>query len=1764
MGDNNNGFEIAIIGLSLNFPGANNVDEFWDLLKNGREGITFLSKEEMLEMGINPDSEENKNFVGAGAFIENKEFFDSAFFRYTPDEARAMDPQIRLFHECVWHALEDGGIVPDNEDLLIGLFSGSANSFNWQVNNKLEKFSLDDFTANTLGQNNSISSLIAYKLNLKGPVEYIHTACSTSLVAVHRACQSLNAGECDVAVAGATSMNTTSAKGYSYKEGGFLSPDGKCRSFDRDANGTIGGEGCGAIVLKRLEDAILDKDNIYAIIKGSSINNDGSRKVGYVAPSVKGQLDVIRMALNVAEVEPTSITYIETHGTATKLGDSVEVEALKLAYPSSKIKNYGIGSVKSNIGHLDTAAGIAGLIKVVLALKNKQIPPSLNYNSSNPDIDYIDSPFYVNTELKRWERNGENPLRAGLSGFGIGGTNAHLILEEAAETNEKSVTKRNYKPILFSAKSKKSLSDLVSNTIQVSVDKPQTSIEDMSYSLMMGRSHLEYREGFIVNSLNELEDIHLSRDVIASEKRPIIFTFPGQGCQFVNMGIELYNSLEEFRYYVDLGLGIYKKIHHVDLKPFLFNTNVVDGVKSEIDNTVYTQPIVFIFEYSLAKSLIEWGIEPDYMIGHSLGEYAAGCISGVFSFEDGIKIVSKRAELMNQVERGSMVSVVDIDENEVRAICNEGITIAAINSSTQTVVAGNNDSIEEFIETLIEKKIIHKKLNISHAFHSDMVIPILIEFEKSFNNITLNPPKIPFISSIHGNFVGNEEATSPSYWKEHINKCVRFKDGVNTLMNTTDKALFIETGPGRVLSELINIAIVNRKSYSCINMIKNPMELGSEEKYFWKSMCKIWKRGGNLKWSKYYQNDSLRKISLPHYPFERKEYPHIANPYAKIGELISNSKWSKAVGIDDWFISPSWKQSQLLKNTIGIPKSRTIVLFINKDNALHEKLFQKIYRENHKVVRVYLSSKYTFEGENKYHISSNKFDYSKLFADFKKRNIVPDHLIYLWTGDKETCNINSSEFYADFRTEYYNILNIARFISHNNLNNDIKLSIITNELFEINGAENLFPLKSAVMGALKVIPLEYQNIKCHNIDISDATSNDNYDLLISQIYAEVFSESEDIVIAFRNSIRWKQTFERIKLGSVDKKSHKFKENGVYLITGGFGGMGLTFAKYLATEFKAKLILLGRTFIPEREQWDDWLRKHDEENSSVKRIVEIMELEKAGAQVIALGLDIADYDKMKDLKKEVDEKFGKVDGIIHTAGVIDYGGIIQNRDDKDDVTVLNPKIMGTLILDELFVSQELDFFVLCSSIGNIYYSIKFGQVAYNTGNEFLDFFAYYKRKQGIPCVSINWGDWSQVGMGLVAMKYKGMNESEMKKASEKWIKPENGVDVLVRVLNQDLPRVIITEFGSDYFFTWIRSNKINSPQVQELSEVKDIKEEYVADISGGSNSNLERLLQGIWIEFFGKDNISVDDDFLEIGGDSLKAMTLSGLVSKKLNFKLPLFEILDRRTIKYLAAYISESKAEQNFDGRELSAKSDDSKNELSITRDQMLSESILTLCNLGVKKLFCFPPTISYGYIYSNMSKMLNDYTTYGINFKLTESPVNDLVDNILKINTNGPYNFIAYSAGGVLSVLVAKELENRGKKVDNIILIDCYWRDIKNNGGDKMKMLENLEKDGFAKNVDNAAEAFGLNYAKDEILKNAVDYLFFLNNNKQIFKLNSNLHLIKCEQYPVVDDFISWSTFTYRTYIEYEGVGSHGNMLTVGNTLNKNVEIINNILLKN
>jgi non-ribosomal peptide synthase protein (TIGR01720 family) len=1513
------GFEVAVIGMSCRVPGAGNVEQFWWNLRNGVEAISTFTDEEVLAAGVDSQVLGEPNFVRAGGVLQDIEMFDASFFGCSPREAEILDPQHRFFLECAWEALEHAGYSTAACAESVGVFAGvGLSSYLRNIYSEREFARMADAMQLVLGNDKDyLATRVSYKLNLKGPSVTVQSACSTSLLAAHLASQSLLSGACDMALAGGVTISVPQKTGYFYREGGIASPDGHTRAFDARARGCVGGSGVGVVVLKRLEDALASSDLIYAVIKGSAANNDGSQKVGFTAPSVEGQAEVIRTALDVADVAPETISYVETHGTATPLGDPVEIAALTQAFRERTQKKgfCAIGSVKTNVGHLDTAAGVTGLIKTVLALRHQELPPSLHFQTPNPQIDFANSPFYVNAELSEWRAAG-HARRAGVSSFGIGGTNVHMILEEAPPTPPTGAS-RLWQLMPLSAKTESALEAATSNLAEHLRKHPALEAADVAYTLQVGRAPLGHRRLILCGSLEEATAALESGDPESAmtnhadlTEQPVVFMFPGQGAQTVNMGSELYRTEPAFRESFDLCCELLEPRLGLDLRDVLYPPEGADDAEAagRLRQTLFAQPALFAVGYALAQLWQEWGVRPQAMIGHSIGEYLAACLAGVFTLEEALRLVATRARLMQQLPAGAMLAV-SLPESEVSPLLNgTALSLAAVNGPSLCVISGSPDAAADLSRRLDERGLDYRPLHTSHAFHSAMMEPVLEPFREHVRGLKLNPPRLRYLSNVTGTWITEDQATDPDYWVTHLRQTVRFADGLSELFREGNQ-LLLELGPGDTLSTLALRHPTRADGLLALPSLRRPRDSHSDVFQLLSALGQLWLRGVEVDWHGFHAREQRRRLPLPTYPFERKRYWIEHRPGAGDGGARQAAPLKKP-DIADWFYVPVWKQSvapNCLRPAARTPCEPRWLLFAD-ECGLGRRIARRLEGEGAEVVTVRPGAEFERAGEGEYVVNpGRREDYDALVECLERTGSVPAMIVHSWgVAPQPRPSAGAVSWEEEQESGFYSLLFLAQALGGHVLartlgtrdeKDSFHLTVVTNGLHKITGCEQLSPERAIVAGPCRVIPQEYPNFTCRSIDLaldsSEAAADPN---LVDQLLAELKTASAPQLVAYRGQARWVQAFEPVRLDGPASPPPRLRERGVYLITGGLGGVGLEVAEYLARNARARLVLLNRTSFPAGQEWEAWLSNHPEQDATSIKIRRLQALERLGAEVLTLRADVTVREELEAALMQAARRFGLINGVVHAAGLPPESSI-QRSTPEMFARVLGPKLQGTRLLAEVFKDAGLDFLLLCSSLRSLTGGA--GAAAYCAANTFLDAFAHaHHSPLGTAVTAVNWDGWLGVGMSLDAARARPGAEQ-----SGTGMSAEEGAAALHRVLWSALPQVVISvrdleavlEQERDLTALDALEQLATSRPAASAHPRPALENDYVAP-----SNQMEETLARIWQELLGVEKVGVNDNFFELGGDSVISIQIIARANQA-GLRLTPKQVFEHQTVAALAA-----------------------------------------------------------------------------------------------------------------------------------------------------------------------------------------------------------------------------------------------------------------------
>ncbi|MFP4975527.1 beta-ketoacyl synthase N-terminal-like domain-containing protein [Paenibacillus sp. CN-4] len=1124
------GLEIAVIGMSGRFPGADDLEQYWELLMKGASAVSYFQEEELISHGVPEHTVRHPRYVKAKPYIKNVYDFDAALFGYAPWEAENMDPQIRLFHECVYHALEHSGYHSDQYDGKIGMYAGAPLDIEWTGRHLSQSGSSQEvLETGIVSSKDFLSQLISYKLNLSGPSYTLYTACSTSLAAIHLACQGLLLGDCNLAVAGGVTLEQPSLSGYLYEEGKIHSQSGVCRPFDSRADGTIFGEGAGAVVLKRLADAVQDGDYIHAVIKGSSSNNDGRRKVGFAAPSLEGQKEVLRSAWEFADIDPSTIGYIEAHGTGTKVGDPIEFEALR-QLAGQREARLPIGSVKGNIGHLHAAAGIAGFIKTVFALERETIPPTAGFEEPNPLLEMAHSPFYVNRQPLPWKRKGA-PRRAGISSFGVGGTNVHLVLEEAPPRRLSSPAK-GMVILPFSAKSAASLQNSLRDMAAYFQRQDDVNLADAAYTLQVGRGQFNYRAVCMAESTEEAAQrlsrlaenaVMMPSNQIQGGQQPV-FMFTGQGSQYPGMGAEMYHEYSVFRQELDKLAEMLAPKLGTDIRKFLIHQDDSSAQSgpglSELNQTWLAQPALFALEYALAKLWISLGIKPALMAGHSIGEYVAATLAGVFRLEDALDIVVARGRLMQSAPDGIMVAAA-VPPSEASLYTSGKISLAAVNTPSLCVFSGGEAELAQREAEWEGRGVFYRRLNTSHAFHSAMMDDILEPFRAVVRGKTLSVPQTPFYSCLTGELITGEMAMDPDYWVNQLRGTVRFS-AIAAHCLADERNIFIEVGPGKTLCSLIEAQADGKRLV--LSTLGSRSE--TERHSFLESLSSLWLQGAAVTWEALHTEVSRQRIPLPVYCFDRQTYmpPSPSPSQASATGKAESKDHGRAL-----LYQPVWKPIPLpeLKPKKDLRPAVWLILQISGNLGPYA---VRMRQNGDRCITVQPGAAFSRNGPESYTLNpASKDHFLKLAEELTREGIGIDCLLHGWCleekGEADSLSPpqQTSGSTDDHVHGYVSLLHLLSALGDQVLSEGLQLYVAASGIADVYGSADTQPIRAAMMGPLLAIPHEFPGYRCKIIDVHGLSGKQ----LAARLEQEITSQDEDGLVAYRGTARLVRQFEPI-------------------------------------------------------------------------------------------------------------------------------------------------------------------------------------------------------------------------------------------------------------------------------------------------------------------------------------------------------------------------------------------------------------------------------------------------------------------------------------------------------------------------------------------------------------------------------------------------------------------------------------------------------------
>jgi len=1608
--------DIAIIGLSGRFPGANDLEAFWQNLQDGVESITFFADNE-LEVA-DPTRLTDPNYVKAGAALSNIDQFDAAFFGYSAREAEMMDPQHRLFLECAWEAVENAGYNPENDQGLIGVYAGSGMN-TYLINNvhphrnfspaRTFLESSSDLQVRLANGTDFLTTRVSYKLNLTGPSVNIQTACSTSLVAVHTACQSLRNGECNMALAGGISITVPQKVGYLYQEDMICSPDGHCRAFDAKAQGTVFGSGGGIVVLKLLSQALEDGDQIHAVIKGSAINNDGALKVGYTAPSVEGQTQVISEALANANIDAHTISYVEAHGTGTALGDPIEMAALTQAFRQHTAENgfCAIGSVKTNVGHLIEASGITGLIKTVLALKHKSLPPTLHFNQANPGIDFANSPFYVNTANSEWKTT-DIPRRAGVSSFGMGGTNAHMILEQApkpAKIDKPALEDRPLHLLTLSAKSEQALQELAQR--YVNYLKTDTSLADICFTAHTGRKHFEHRLTVVAASSQQLQaqlQDFSPATVVNVQPKKIAFLFTGQGSQYVGMGQQLYNTQPTFRQALDRCDEILRPYLDKPLLEVLYQDN--QDSTTLLDETAYTQPALFALEYALYQLWTAWGIKPDVVMGHSVGEYVAACVAGVFSLEDGLKLIAERSRLMQALpqQNGEMVSLL-ASEQQVRAALEsvENVSIAAINGPNSLVISGQGDAINAVCAQLSATAGIKtKKLTVSHAFHSPLMEPILADFEQTAQQIRFYPPQIPLISNITGE-LATDEITTPAYWCRHILKPVKFATSMDSIAQLGVE-IFQEIGPKPILLGMGRQCLPESQG-----LWLPSLRAGTEDwQQLLTSLGELYKYGVSIDWLGFDKDYARHKVSLPTYPFQRQSYWLDAPDWYRAGRFPNETE-----SLDNSLYEVAWHKKPQPVSTNNTVEQKHWLIF-SDSQGIGQQLVTLLQSKGEPCIVVYHGKEYQQKDEQTFQIDATTPEH---FQQLLQAIPSVQGVIQLWSLDAAKTLASVDDLDKATAISCGSALHLVQSIvkTYPELPS---LWLVTQGTQSVDKTAAVPGIaQSPLWGLGKVIALEHPEFNSVLVDLEPEAKPDEQ---AKALFEEIGLTEKEQQVTFRNQNRYVARLVRRSPTENVQTPLKFREDNSYLITGGLGGLGLKVARWLVEHGARHLVLVGRS------------GTHPTIESQLKA------LEAAGAKVTVIKADISDADQATQLFTDIKKSLPPLRGIIHAAGVVKFGSVWQ-QEWEGFTQVMAAKVRGAWLLHTLTKELPLDFFVCFSSLASLLGSHGLG--SYSAANAFMDALAHYRHSLKLPALSINWASWSEVGMGA---KLDTDHQNRLTEWGLLPITPTKGLSVLAQLLQQQVVQVgVMPVEWSKWLQQFPKQPAFYNNVVTSNTAISNEKTiNFIDKLTATPTQERRELLvthirtQVSKIIGLQPQQIALDQNLMDLGLDSLMAIEFRNWLKSSLGYPLRSTLLFEHPTIAALVDYLFQEVL--TLEG-------------LEKTQNDSYHSTLVPIQPHGNKPaFFCVSGIFGNVFDLYQLARYLGtEQPFYGLRaLGIDEdiAPYNQMKEiaahhlkALQTVQPQGPYFIGGYSFGGKVAFEMAQQLQQQGHEVSLLVIMDIH-----------------------------------------------------------------------------------------------------------------------------
>jgi phthiocerol/phenolphthiocerol synthesis type-I polyketide synthase E len=1481
---------IAVVGMAGRFPGASSLSGFWENLRAGTMSLTQLSDDKLRRAGVPQETLADADYIKVAFLLDDFHRFEPGLFGITPREAEAMDPQQRVLLEVCHDALQDAGYDPHRFGGRIGVYAGArSNEYLSQYVRANPSFmaAIGEARARIANHADFLSTCVSYHLGLRGPSISSVTACSTSLVTVHMACAALFSNECDMALAGGVEIPLPAYRGYRYSEGGgMLAADGVVRPYDAGASGTVFGAGAGVVVLKRLSEAVADRDAIHAVIIGSAINNDGAAKSSYAAPSEAGQAEVLASALRIARIDPASVGYVEGHGIGTPVGDPVEVAALNRVYGAGRrgARDVALGSVKGNVGHLGAASGICGLIKAVYSVREGIIPASLNFADPNPRLNLHAGPFYVADRTRPWAQD-LGARRAAVSSFGVGGTNAHLILEEPPSVQTGAA--RPYHLLTFSARTTTALAAMEeafrAHLSESHVAGSARELADIAYTLTEGHPLRAVRRSIVVaDRADAVRQLSARRaDTAHSVPRGrtpgVVFLLPGQGAQYVGMTRQLYECEPEFAAVLDHCCDVLRRSHGLDLEKVLFPSTAEAATRAEaaIGRTSVAQPALFTVEYALALLLISWGVEPVAMAGSGIGEYVAAALAGVMDADDALRLVAHRGVLIESLPPGFMTAV-PLSEDQLLPLLPPGVDLAAVNAPGMCVVSGPQASVCELEMSLSTRSVGTSRLRTSHALHSRMMDPVLEGLADRVASVPLRGPSIPFVSGVTGDWITTEQATDPAYWARHIRACVRFADAAGLLLADSGNC-FVEVGPGRALSDLVTQTASSLPTHlpervPAVPMIHAAGDERDELRVLLEGLGRLWSYGCVVDWHRFWAHEKRGRVHAPTYPYERESF------WVKpVRSDLVDADVSRHKGP---FYVPTWTETSPPRNCTPDDGSLWLV-FAHPGEAVTNELIRLIRAKGGNVVVVSPGGKYAETAAGSHTVRPREAsDYGKVAAAVLDAWPARVRLVHAWLLGGGSARTEQAAVRSHLDLGLYSLLLTFQEFSRRAAGTLLDVSVLTRGMHDVLGDGAIDPAKAAVRGLLKTVPQELGSATVRSVDVGAGAA----EMLATQLFRELRSSSTEQEVALRGRKRWAAGHSEIRLDDAAGTPYLLDEQGVYIITGGLGGLGLELAQELARLARARVVLVSRSGLPPRSSWAS-LAAASPDEALRGRLRAVLAVEEAGGQVLAYAADVADEARMREVRAEVMRAHGHVDGVFHLAGVVG-GGLVKLRTRDAVERVLAPKVLGTYVLDRVFRPSLL---VLYSSIAAV--TGDYGRSDYAAANAVLDAYAQAQWGAGRHVVSINWPDWTVAA---------GAENTEPDMYRDGAIGPAEASAALQSILASGIgPQVVVSPGGL------LTRERLASQVATSAGGTAGVPggalgARYVDTPYAPPQADVERTLAVLWQHALGVERVGLDDDFRELGMSSIAAVRLVGRMSEMFGVDISVSELFDWRSLRAAA------------------------------------------------------------------------------------------------------------------------------------------------------------------------------------------------------------------------------------------------------------------------